>query len=401
MKSQLPITEYNYPLTEDYIAKYPLENRDDTRLLVYNAHSIIDSFFRNLNQFIPNHSLFIFNDTKVIKARLIFKKPEGSKIEIFCLNDVSSGVGFAIWKCYVGNSKRWKNQELSLPDKNKSLTLVAKRLSTSEDTHTIKFTWEDPNLSFNEILENFGQIPLPPYLNRVPNECDSTRYQTVYAKNDGSVAAPTAGLHFTQRTFKDLELKKCIWENLTLHVGAGTFKPVMVENALDHTMHEEKIIIQIDTISRLISNISQTIIPVGTTSMRSLESIYWLGNQMYNNGIESLEKTGSFFIDQWCPYKNSNNISALDSLKTIESYMISKNLTELSGYTRIMIVPGYTFKLSKALITNFHQPQSTLLLLVAAFIGENWRDVYIHALENKYRFLSYGDSSLLFPNSQI
>lgn len=396
--SQIPISNYNYPLTEEYIAKYPLENRDDTRLLVYNQN-IIDSFFVKLSDFIPDKSFLIFNDTRVIKARLIFRKEGGSKIEVFCLNEESSGEGYSVWKCYVGNSKKWKNHVLELSNNN-NINLTATRISSTNDTHLIKFAWGDTKLKFENILEYLGQIPLPPYLNRAAVKTDNSRYQTIYARHNGSVAAPTAGLHFTTKTFFDLEQKHCIIEKLTLHVGAGTFKPVIVENALDHLMHEEKIIIRRETILNLIKNINQTIIPIGTTSMRSLESIYWVGQQLYNNNVESLVKTGSFFVDQWAPYQNHNHISTIDALNAVKNYMDLNNLSELTGNTRIMIIPGYTFKISNALITNFHQPQSTLLLLVAALIGDDWRKVYHHAIHNNYRFLSYGDSSLLFP-SQI
>lgn len=395
-RSQIPISNYNYPLTEEYIAKYPLENRDDTRLLVYNK-KIIDSFFVKLSDFVPCKSFLIFNDTRVIKARLIFQKEGGSKIEVFCLNEETSGKGYSIWKCYVGNSKKWKNHVLESTNDN-NINLTASRISSNNDTNLVKFTWEDTKLKFEDILEYFGQIPLPPYLNRSAENSDNSRYQTIYARHNGSVAAPTAGLHFTTKTFFDLEQKNCTIEKLTLHVGAGTFKPVNVENALDHLMHEEKIIIRRETILNLIKNINQTIIPVGTTSMRSLESIYWVGHQIYNNNIEYLVKTGSFFVDQWAPYQNHNQISKIDALNAIKEYMDIHNLSELTGYTQIMIIPGYTFKISNALITNFHQPQSTLLLLIAALIGDDWRKVYHHAIHKNYRFLSYGDSSLLFPN---
>lgn len=395
--SRIPIIDYNYPLTEDRIAKFPLENRDETKLLIYKENSIKDSIFVNLPEHVPPKSLFIFNDTKVIKARLIFKKEEGSKIEVFCLNEVSAGNGYAIWNCYVGNSKRWKNQELKLLSEDNELEITASRISSNNDTHLIRFKWSKTNLNFKNLLESLGQVPLPPYLNRAPIETDSIRYQTIYAKNDGSVAAPTAGLHFTSRTFQDLEKKQCTIDKLTLHVGAGTFKPVMVENALDHPMHEEKVIIKKQTIELLLNSINNTVIPVGTTSMRSLESIYWVGLQIYNNQIESLEKSNSFFVNQWDPYQNGEHISSYDALMSVLKYMEFKNITELSGYTRVMILPGYSFKISKALVTNFHQPKSTLLLLVAALIGDNWQKVYKHALESNYRFLSYGDSSLLFP----
>ncbi len=408
MIQDIPISKFNYELPESRIAKFPLEERDETKLLVYQDGSVIDSNFHSIDHFLAERSLLIFNDTKVIKARLVFHKEGGSRIEIFCLSELESGEGCARWKCYIGNAKRWKNHDLTLNyedisnNSGKSAginqpSLTAKKEAAHDDTFIVLFTWHDKTKGFEDILEFYGKVPLPPYLNREPVEEDCGRYQTIYARYDGSVAAPTAGLHFTERTFEKLAEKKCQCDYVTLHVGAGTFKPVTSENAANHLMHQERIIIKKETVLRLINNLENNIIPVGTTSMRTLESLYWLGHQILTGKEHSLS-TGSFYIDQWEPYHTNDNIHAADSLTAIYDYMNRYHLKELSGDTRIMIIPGYKFRVCNALITNFHQPQSTLLLLVAAFIGEDWQKVYNHALENEYRFLSYGDACLFFRN---
>lgn len=392
----IPIIDYSYHLPDERIAKFPLDKRDQSKLLVMSNGLITKSNFHKLSEFIPENSLFIFNNTRVIKARLVFNKPGGARIEIFCLNEESHGDGYAVWKCYVGNSKKWKNQELIIQHADHLPVLNAVRESTDGDTHLIRLSWDNSSLLFSEILELYGKVPLPPYLNREPIAEDTVRYQTIYALYDGSVAAPTAGLHFTDTVFENLIQKKCTLDYVTLHVGAGTFKPVTVENALEHSMHEEKVILHLDTLLRLIQNLQQTIVSVGTTSMRSLESIYWLGYQLLNGSAHSLEQNGWFSIEQWEPYNAKGNISSADALTAVYDYMRSRGLKEISGYTRIMIIPGYTFRIVNALITNFHQPQSTLLLLVAAFTGSDWKKAYDFALENNYRFLSYGDSCLFF-----
>lgn len=397
IESSIPISDYNYPLDESRIAKFPLEKRDITKLLVLKNGQLTDSFFYELDQFIPAGSLLIFNNTKVIKARLVFAKEGGARIEVFCLNKVDEGNGFATWNCYVGNSKRWKNQELTLRADGNIPALTATRISTQLDISRVRFTWDDSSFLFDDILDHYGKVPLPPYLNREPIDDDTKRYQTIYARYDGSVAAPTAGLHFTQKELDSLKNKHCQLDYVTLHVGAGTFKPVTSTDAREHAMHEEKIIIHGDTILRLIQNPDKTIIPVGTTSMRSLESIYWLGYQLATGQETALAATGLFSIDQWEPYQAQLTLSSTEALQAVYHYMMDHKLSEISGLTRIMIVPGYQFKICKALITNFHQPQSTLLLLVAAFIGDSWKQAYQHALDHDYRFLSYGDSCLFFP----
>lgn len=406
--NDLLIQSYSYELPNEKIAKFPLSKRDDTKLLVMDNGNITDTHFQRLSDFIPENSLFIFNNTRVIKARLVFHKPGGARIEVFCLNEESgennavkpdikySHQSKSVWKCYIGNSKKWKSGSLLLKADNFP-SLTATRLSTDSDTSLVLFEWQDPALSFENILEFYGLVPLPPYLNREPVEDDKQRYQTVYATHDGSVAAPTAGLHFTESVFQKLREKRCILDYVTLHVGAGTFKPVTALLANDHNMHAEKIIIHKDTLLRLIQKINDPVISVGTTSMRTLESLYWLGLQLIAGNTNNLAETRLFHIEQWEPYQSKGNISSLDALTAIYDYMRQNNLKEMSGYTSIMIVPGYHFKICKALVTNFHQPQSTLLLLVAAFVGNDWKKAYDYALTNNFRFLSYGDSCLFFP----
>jgi S-adenosylmethionine:tRNA ribosyltransferase-isomerase len=401
MNEPLLIQSYNYELPENKIAKFPLQKRDETKLLAMINGNLSDSEFVRLPDLIADKSLFIFNNTRVINARLVFQKPGGARIEIFCLNPYeqtsqSGNENKALWKCYIGNSKRWKSGSLELSTTGIT-SLKATRLSTQDDTSIVLFEWDDPSLSFEKLLELYGKIPLPPYLNREPVETDRERYQTVYAIHNGSVAAPTAGLHFTDSVLANLEKKECVLDYVTLHVGAGTFKPVTTSNALEHKMHEEKIIVHRDTISRLISKIDDLVVAVGTTSMRTLESLYWLGHQIISGDTSELQATGLFRIGQWDPYESKGNIATIEALTAIYDYMKNNNLNEISGYTEIMIVPGYSFRICKALVTNFHQPQSTLLLLVAAFIGENWKKAYSHALNNNYRFLSYGDSCLFIP----
>ncbi|MBW6489997.1 MAG: S-adenosylmethionine:tRNA ribosyltransferase-isomerase [Lentimicrobium sp.] len=393
----LNIADYDYPLTENRIAKYPLSERDLSKLLVYDSGKITDSSFLKINEHLPNGSMLVFNNTRVIRARLIFQKESGTHIEIFCLQPEGSygqTGGKAIWKCLIGNAKRWKsgNLALSAGEGIEQVTLIAQRGEQTADAHMITFFWNNPEMAFEQVLELAGKIPLPPYLNRAPEQSDIERYQTIYAQFNGSVAAPTAGLHFTTKVLESIEEIECSFEYLTLHVGAGTFKPVSVEDARHHNMHEEELIVEKQLILKLLQNITGNIIPVGTTSMRSLESLYWLGCRI----LQGNEPGDYFFIDQWEPYKNESKIPATEALQAIYDYFSRKHLQSVSGFTQIMIVPGYRFRICTALITNFHQPKSTLLLLVAALIGENWEKVYKHALEHNYRFLSYGDSCLFF-----
>ncbi|KAF0203091.1 MAG: S-adenosylmethioninetRNA [Bacteroidetes bacterium] len=394
----LNISDYDYALPENRIAKYPLSERDQSKLLVYKDGILTDAAFKNISDHLPTGSLLIFNNTRVIRARLIFQKESGTRIEIFCLQPEGSygqTGGSATWKCLIGNAKRWKSGVLELlaGEGDEQVTLTATRGEQSGDTHRIMFTWNKPGIAFEQVLELAGKIPLPPYLNRSPELSDTERYQTIYAQFNGSVAAPTAGLHFTPKVLESIEAKDCRFEYLTLHVGAGTFKPVSVDDARQHTMHEEELIVEKQLILKLLQNTSGNTIPVGTTSMRSLESLYWLGCRLLNG----YEPGDSFFIDQWEPYQHEEKTPAAEALQAIYDYLNRNNLQSVSGFTQIMIVPGYRFRICKALITNFHQPQSTLLLLVAALIGKNWEKAYKYALENDFRFLSYGDSCLFFP----
>ncbi len=390
------ISDYNYPLPDERIARFPLEKRDQSKLLVVSDDNISADHFSRIAEHIPDGSLLIFNDTRVIRARLVFFKPEGARIEVFCLQPEGAygQTNQATWKCFIGNAKKWKSGELKMEISSPRgmITLLAERGQAIGDAHIVHFKWDIPALPFEQVLEFAGKVPLPPYLNREPVESDAERYQTIYARFNGSVAAPTAGLHFTPEVLKSLETKGGSFDYLTLHVGAGTFKPVSVADAREHQMHEEEVIVEKSFLLRLLQNLHGDIIPVGTTSMRSLESLYWLGVKIINGQ----EPSGQFIIHQWEPYESEVKIPASESLQVIIDYLSRNNLNSIHGYTGIMIVPGYRFRICNVLVTNFHQPQSTLLLLVAAFIGESWKKAYQFALENDFRFLSYGDSCLFF-----
>lgn len=395
--NKIKIEDFNYNLPEDRIAKYPLTDRDLSKLLVYKNGSISDDYFTNISKYIPEKSLLVFNNTKVIQARLIFYKTTGARIEIFCLEPLNPAdfvINFqqnktCTWKCIIGNLKKWKDfiiqKSISLNDT--SFILTAEKIADHQSYQEIKFSWNNPEITFSEILFMIGETPLPPYLNRDSEELDKIRYQTIYSKINGSVAAPTAGLHFTKTVLESIHAEGHKTEELTLHVGAGTFKPVKSEFIADHEMHTEHFFVSEELINNLITN-SDNIIAVGTTSLRTLESLYWLGVQLIQN-------KHNFHVSQWEPYENSINISAKESLAAILNYLNQKNIKSLSASTQIMIVPGYEFKIIKGIITNFHQPQSTLLLLITALIGDNWKVVYEYAMKNNFRFLSYGDSSLL------
>lgn len=395
----ISIKEYQYDLPEDRIAKYPLEKRDASKLLYYSGASIEDKIFHQLPELLHRDDLLVFNDTKVIRARIFFPRATGSIIEIFCLEPADEldpvlalqKRGSARWKVMIGNAKRWKDEflEQRLNVSGEDISLKAFKEEVSNDHFIVRFDWPE-HLTFSEVLEAVGQLPIPPYLNRETEEADLLRYQTVYARYDGSVAAPTAGLHFTEKTFDDLLKKGVQTATVTLHVGAGTFRPVKSENMAGHTMHEEKIYVIRETIEKLLYHSTHgRIITVGTTSMRTVESIYWFGVQLLTNGNET------FHMEQWSPYELPQNITAADSFRAVLDHLSKHGRNVLSGSTALLIAPGYTFHAISGLITNFHQPGSTLILLVAAFIGENWKKVYEHALKNGYRFLSYGDSSLL------
>jgi len=398
------IADYTYTLPEERIAKYPLEERDLSKLLFVNHNSFYDKSFRDLPSLLPHDSLLVFNNTKVIRARLIFEKETGARIEIFCLEplapfdfamNLSSGSGVE-WKCLVGNLKKWKNGEIfcRFSDRNKDHVLKASRAGSLGEAQKIRFTWDDVSLSFGEILNILGHIPIPPYLNREDEESDIISYQTIYSRIEGSVAAPTAGLHFTPALLNTIHKEGIETAEVTLHVSAGTFKPVKSEKISGHEMHTEHFIVDRETISKLLD---RKIVAVGTTSVRTLESLYWLGSAIASGKIS---EDDVLKVSQWQPYENTTDISVKESLGAILKFMDRKKENSVSVETGIIIVPGYRFRLVNGLVTNFHQPGSTLLLLVAAFIGDIWKDIYNHALGSGYRFLSYGDSMLLLPTSK-
>ena len=397
----ISIDEYDYPLPEERIAKYPLAERDASKLLVLKDNQINASQFRNIGDFLPQDALLVFNETKVIRARLQFQKETGSHIEVFCLEpDDDYQIAFSSaspvrWKCLVGNSKRWREGLLSMPltVAGQQVTLNAERVERNDQYSEIEFSWEPSTLPFASILEAAGEIPLPPYLHRDAEPEDRERYQTVFAKYDGSVAAPTAGLHFTKPLINKLGNSGLQFDEVTLHVGAGTFRPVATETIGEHAMHSETIIVRKSLIERLIGQIGKNIIPVGTTSTRTLESLYWIGMMLHEQGME----LRTIHVEQWYPYENHDALSATEALQNIVNYLDLHQLTRLEASTSLIIAPSYKMRVITGLITNFHQPKSTLLLLVSALIGERWKQCYQFALDNGFRFLSYGDSCLFLP----
>ena len=458
MQKSLSIQDFNYDLPDDSVAKYPLAERDNSKLLVWEDKKISDHQFSDLPELLPPGSMLVFNNTRVIRARLLFTKSTGAKIEVFCLEPTDPAdyvLSFAQttscrWKCIIGNLKRWKGEELRLEigdmrdergretrrkekgDKEKGegrreswklsvgaalcgrpirisgklrveseelrvesgggrVSLCAELMGELEGGFEVEFSWDNPQFTFSEILEAAGNIPIPPYLHRESEEIDSVVYQTVYSKIKGSVAAPTAGLHFTDRVFRALEEKQISCQELTLHVGAGTFKPVKSETIGEHQMHVEHFSVSKAMIDRLISHPGK-VIAVGTTSVRTLESLYWIGRKILKNTGIQLDLLP---VSQWEPYGDTNGkIEAKEALRAISDWMSANKLATLETSTQIMILPGYEFRIIAGLVTNFHQPQSTLLLLISAILGEEWKKIYAHALLNGYRFLSYGDSNL-------
>ena len=398
----ISIEEYDYPLPEDRIAKYPLPERDASNLLVLKDNEIKESQFKYVGDFLPQDTLLVFNETKVIRARLQFHKATGSRIEIFCLEpEKDYQVAFSAtspvrWKCLIGNSKRWKEGKLSmeLSVGGNPMVLSAERILQNDQYAEIEFSWTPENLSFASVLEAAGEIPLPPYLHRDAEPDDRDRYQTVFARYDGSVAAPTAGLHFTQPLIAALREQGFTFDEVTLHVGAGTFKPVSTDTIGEHAMHSETIIVRKSLIKNLINQIGKPIIPVGTTSTRTLESLYWIGVMLKEQGLE----LRPLHVEQWFPYENHAPLSTSEALQNIVDYLEKHGLTRLEASTALMIAPSYKMRIITGLITNFHQPKSTLLLLVSALIGERWKDCYRFALDNGFRFLSYGDSCLFLPS---
>ena len=435
---EILIEEFNYPLPDERIAKYPLANRDQSKLLVYRDGQVSEDQFFHIGEYLAPGSLLIYNNTRVIQARLVFHKKVvsdyrgttehseplnseatlGARIEIFCLeplapHDYQLSLGSTegcTWKCMIGNAKKWKLGALSLPvqlPSGETITLFAERGEQTGNTFAVHFSWNSPlegewKGSFAEILDAVGELPIPPYLNRKTEESDKTTYQTVYSRIKGSVAAPTAGLHFTDNVLNNLRQKGIQTAEVTLHVGAGTFQPVKVADANQHTMHTEIIAVPRETIETIIANLGH-IVAVGTTSMRTLESLYFLGAQLYTlhhthpstSSLEERSGVSTLSVSQFEPYEKEHTLSTRDALQAIIDHLEQTHQDILHAETQIMIKPGYAFRIVDQLITNFHQPKSTLLLLVSAFVGGDWHTIYDYALAHNFRFLSYGDSSIL------
>lgn len=400
--SSLKIEDYTYNLPDDRIAAYPLQERDASKLLIYRSGNIQEDVYRNIASHIPENSLLVFNQTKVVNARLLFKKDTGGLIEIFCLEPHSQypEIQTALlqkhkvwWNCMVGGASKWKpGMLLSVQHTAPDFTLHAAIVERQTGSFTIEFTW-DADLTFAEVLHYIGKVPIPPYLHRESEKSDEQRYQTIYAKEEGSVAAPTAGLHFTDTVFKSFEAKRIDKAFVTLHVGAGTFKPVKSETMDGHDMHTEWIEVETSAIEKLLQH-AGNIIAVGTTSMRTLESLYWIGAKL----LMGIKPEGDVAITQWEPYELKTEATVTEALQAIADYLVANNMKRLVTRTQILIAPGYKCRVIKGLVTNFHQPQSTLLLLVAAITNNNWRTIYNHALNKGYRFLSYGDGSLIWAD---
>ncbi len=399
----IKISDYNYPLPDERIAKFPLPVRDQSKLLVYRHGEVSESLFTSLPDYIEPGELMVFNNTKVIQARLHFRKETGALIEIFCLEPIQPNdyalnfqqTSHSAWLCMIGNLKKWKEGPLrrEMTVKGKPLTLTATRGTCRGTSHWIDFTWDNDEVTFADILEMFGELPIPPYLNRETQESDKETYQTVYSKIKGSVAAPTAGLHFTRRVLDALQEKGTDLEEVTLHVGAGTFKPVKSEEIEGHEMHTEYISVNRQMIEKLIAHGGKAV-AVGTTSVRTLESLYYIGATVSLHPDASQEE---LHVSQWQPYDTRPSLTATEALQCISDYMSRHQIDALHTSTQIIIAPGYEYKIVKKMITNFHQPQSTLLLLVSAFVKGDWHTIYDYALAHGFRFLSYGDSSLLIP----
>lgn len=398
---QIRIEEFNYPLPDERIAKFPLNKRDESKLLVYRNGKIDEAVFKQLSDYLPQGSMLVYNNTRVIQARMLFQKETGAQIEVFCLEPVIPH-DYALvfqqtetcsWLCLVGNLKKWKEGALhkTIRMDDKEVVLSAERIKTTGDSHLVRFSWNNPQVTFAELLDAAGILPIPPYLHRETRESDLQTYQTVYSKIKGSVAAPTAGLHFTPEVLAGLDAKGFTREEVTLHVGAGTFKPVKSEVIGDHEMHTEFISVRRSAIENIRTNLGR-IIAVGTTSVRTLESLYYMGRTLVNNPDATSEE---LVVTQWTPYHDTEEVTAHEALTALLDYLDRNQTDTLLSATQIMIAPGYEFKIVKGIITNFHQPKSTLLLLISAFVNGNWKSIYNYALDNDFRFLSYGDSSLL------
>lgn len=402
MIPSLHIEDYSYPLTEERIAKYPLAERDSSKLLIYKDGTVSETVFKAVSGVVPGSALMVFNDTKVVPARLHFRRESGAHIEIFCLqpsdpaeyNEAFAAKNRCAWKCVIGNSKRWKNDILSyyIPEgaessRMQALNLKARLLEKEDRSGIVEFIW-DGGEPFSNVLDICGSVPIPPYLNRETEPVDADRYQTVYAHIRGSVAAPTAGLHFSDAVLADLKAKGVEFREVCLHVGAGTFLPVKCSDIAGHPMHREPFSVKTRFIKELMEN-RKPIVAVGTTSVRTLESLYYVG-------VSCIETGEPQDVEQWAPYSREYTYSTSEALQALYDYLQLHGMDEIKVGTKIIIVPGFKFRLVDVLITNFHQPESTLILLVAAFVGEDWRRIYAYALDHGFRFLSYGDSSILF-----
>lgn len=395
------IEDYNYPLPDERIAKYPLAERDSSKLLRYRAGEVDEHTFRDLPGLLPSGALMVFNDTKVVPARLFFKRDTGAHIEIFCLepidppeyNTIFATTSSCRWKCVIGNAKRWKSDILSLINPGDdplvaAMDLKAELISRDGQTGTVQFTWKDGSV-FSNVLDRCGRIPIPPYLNRETEAIDLERYQTTYAHIRGSVAAPTAGLHFTEKVLNEIRAKGIDTRNVCLHVGAGTFLPVKSSNVSEHPMHREPFSVTRSLLEELAAKGERTLIAVGTTSVRTLESLYYLG-------VSIIEEGEPRDVDQWAPYAREFSYTTEEALRAIVAYMDKNGMEDIKAGTRIIIVPGFKFRIVDMLVTNFHQPESTLILLISAFVAGDWKTIYDYALSHDFRFLSYGDSSLLY-----
>lgn len=397
------ISDYNYPLPEERIAKFPIASRDHSKLLIYRHGEVGEDMFYNLPEYLPSGALMIFNNTKVIQARMHFRKQTGALIEIFLLEpslpadyeQMFQTTGCCSWLCMVGNLKKWKEGKLirEFDVKGSHVTLTAERIAEQRTSHKIEFRWNCAEVTFADILDAAGELPIPPYLNRETQESDKQTYQTVYSKIKGSVAAPTAGLHFTESVLADVDAHGIERDEITLHVGAGTFKPVKSDEINDHEMHTEYVSVHRDTLEKLLRHDAWAI-AVGTTSVRTLESLYYMGLRLSKNPDLSEEE---LHINQWEPYETEATLTPAEAISCLLSFLDRNGLKVLHSSTQIIIAPGYDYKIVRMLVTNFHQPQSTLLLLVSALLGGDWRKVYDYALAHDFRFLSYGDSSLLIP----
>lgn len=399
---QIRIEDYDYPLPDERIAKFPLAKRDESKLLLYKDGQVSESAFKHIANYLPKGSLLVYNNTRVIQARLLFQKATGARIEVFCLEPAEPHDYALIfqqtercsWICLVGNLKKWKEGILTkkVTVQGEEVTLSAEKKESHGDSHRIEFTWDNPKYTFADLLDAAGVLPIPPYLHRETEKSDLVTYQTVYSKIKGSVAAPTAGLHFTPEVLADVDAHGIGREEVTLHVGAGTFKPVKSETIEGHEMHTEFISVRRSSIERIQKNLGK-IIAVGTTSVRTLESLYYIGVKLASHPDATSEE---LVVNQWMPYEEANNqIPVADALQLILDYLDRHQADKLVTATQIIIAPGYEFKVVRGIITNFHQPKSTLLLLISAFVKGNWRTIYDYALSHDFRFLSYGDSSLL------